>query len=186
MRAALLTCLVAVVPTIAEAGELDLNLGLQATTTEWPADHGGGGTLDLGFWFTDWIGATFLGKEHYAAVDERFMTYLSVNAAVRHDFGPVRVTGSLGLVHQHEETGSAIMEQPFGALFGIGDGIRHRAGSRTGVSIATPVFHYAKGAVFVALDVDATVFSENERGPQWMTSAGISVGATYDFTVVVK
>jgi len=29
--------------------------------------------------------------------------------------------------------------------------------------------------VFVALDLDATVFSENERGPQWMTSAGISV-----------
>jgi hypothetical protein len=165
----------------ASAGELDMDLGLQATTTGWPDDHGGGPTLGASWWFRPWIGATFIAKEHYATVDDRFMSYFSFNAAVRRVLGPVRLTGTLGIVHQHEEPRAAIMEQPFQALFGVGDGIRHRMASRAGFSLGLPFSTHGHGDYYVALDVDGTVFADEDRGPRWMTSAGLSIGFTYDF-----
>src|SRR5215207_9766493 len=134
-NAAVSLTLLAVLAGPASAGELDMNLGLQATTTDWPSDNGGGPTLGAGWWFRPWIAATFVGKEHYATVDDRFMSYFSVNAATRYELGPVRLGASLGVVHQHEESRAAIMEQPVQALFGVGDGIRHRMASRAGFSL---------------------------------------------------
>jgi hypothetical protein len=165
----------------ASAGELDIDLGLQATTTGWPGDHGGGPTLEAAWWFTPWLGATFVGKSHYATVDDRFMSYFSVNAALRRPLGRVWLTGSLGIVHQHEESYAAIMEQPVQSLFGVGDGIRHRMASRAGLSLGLPVSSHARGDYYVALDVDGTLFADRDRGPRWMSSAGLSVGFTYDF-----
>lgn len=175
----------ALLPSSASAGEADLNLGLQATTTDWPADHGGGGHLDLGYWFASvgdtHFGAKYVGKEHYATVDERLMTYLSINAAVRQDFGDLRLVGTLGAVHQHEETREQLMEAPFSSALGIGDGIRHRAGARAGISVLMPVVKHRRGQFYIALDLDATAFSEDTRGPRWMSSGGLSFGATFDF-----
>ncbi len=171
----------ALLPATAHAGELDLNLGLMATTTEWPEDHGGGGSLDVGYWFTDTFGAKFIGKEQFAAIDQRLMTYLSINAAAHHTFGSVRLIATLGLVHQHEETRAALEEAPLSAFLGIGDGIRHRAGSRAGFSIAVPILEHRRGEWYLAFDLDSTVFTENTRGPRWMSSGGVSVGLTFDF-----
>ena len=170
----------------ATGGELDMNLGLQATTTGWPDDNGGGPALDASWWFRPWLGASFIGKEHYASVDDRMMSYFSVNAAARHDLGRLRLTGTLGLVHQHEESRAAIMEQPVQALFGVGDGIRHRMGSRAGFSLGLPFSTHGHGDYFVALDVDGTVFADADRGPRWMSSAGLSIGFTYDFAARTK
>jgi len=163
------------------AGELDLHLGVQGTTTAWDGDHGGGAALDVGYWFLPWFGASFIGKEQYATIDDRFLSYFSVNAAARHTFGPLRLTGTLGVVHQHEEPRAAVMSQPLQALFGVGDGIRHRMAARTGVSLAWPFAQYDHGDLYVALDVDGTLFADDDRGPRWMTNAGLSLGFTYDF-----
>ncbi len=165
----------------AAAGEIDLGLGLQGTTTAWPSDKGGGGTLDLRYWFLPWVGATFLAKEQYAPVDDRFMSYFSLNGALRQPVGPLRLTGTLGLVHQHEEPRAAIDAMPISSLFGVGDGIRHRMAGRVGAQLALPVWNYGRGDLFVAIDLDVTKFMDTDRGPSWMTSAGASFGATYDF-----
>lgn len=165
----------------ASAGELDLDLGLQATTTGWPEDHGGGPAFGAAWWFKPWIGATFIAKEHFATVDDRFMSYFSVNAGLRRAFGPVRLTGTLGAVHQHEEPYAAIMHQPVQALFGVGDGIRHRMASRAGLSLGVPLRTHGRGDYYLAFTLDGTVFADNDRGPRWMSSAGVSVGFTYDF-----
>lgn len=163
----------------ARAGELDLNLGLQATTTAWRDDHGGGPALAVGYWLRSWIGAAFVGKEHYIAVDERFASYFSANAAVRRELGRVRLGAMLGVVHQHEQTRAAIEAQPLASLMGIGDGTRHRAGGRGALSVALPFRPHDKGDWYVALDVDATRFTDDDRGPRWMASTGVSVGFTY-------
>jgi len=173
--------LVILVAGRASAGELDVDLGLQATTTGWADDNGGGPTLGASWWFLSWVGATFIGKEQYATVDDRMMSYFSVNGAFRRELGPMRLTGTLGFVHQHEEPRAAIMEQPLQAVFGVGDGIRHRMGSRAGFSLGLPFTTHGHGDYFVALDIDGTVFAESDRGPRWMTSAGLSIGFTYDF-----
>jgi hypothetical protein len=164
------------------AGELDLNLGLQATHTAWSDDAGGGPTLGATYWFKDWIGASFIGKEHYAQVDQRYMSYFSLNAAFRTEAGPLWLVGTAGFVHQHEETKAAFDAQPLASMFGVADGMRHRMASRLGGQIAYPFSDREKGQWYVALDLDGTYFAEEERGPQWMQSVGLSVGFTHDFS----
>jgi hypothetical protein len=179
MRSVLIICILST--TAAAAGELDLDLGVQATTTPWQGDHGGGTVYGLGYWFLPWIGVTYLGKEQYATIDDRFLIYFSLNVAGRQELGPLRLTGTLGLVHEHEEPRAAVDAQPLEAVFGVGDGIRHRMAGRAGAQVALPVWDYGRGTMFVALDVDFTKFMDMDKGPSWMTSAGVSLGATYDF-----
>ena len=181
MRTAVLLVLLGMTTTTARAGELDIGLGLQALTTKWDNDRGGSVALDASWWFRDWIGASFIGKEGHAQVDDRFLSYFSVNAAFRHAFGRVRVTGTLGVVHQHEEPGPVVMDEPLQSALGVADGIRHRMAARSGVSIALPFTEHDHGDWYVALDIDGTVFGDDDRGPRWMTNAGLSVGFTYDF-----
>lgn len=166
----------------ARAGELDLDLGAQATATAWSGDHGGGAAYGATWMFRPWLGAAFVGKEQYATVDDRVLSYFSVNAVARHGLGRFRITGQLGVVHQHEEPRAALMEQPFQSLLGVGDGIRHRAGGRAGISLALPFHAHDHGDWYVALDLDGTVFGDDDRGPRWMTGAGLSVGFTYDWS----
>ena len=165
----------------AAAGELDLNFGLQATHTAWPDDTGGGPTLQVGWWFKDWVGISFVGKEHYAPVDDRYMSYFSFNATFRAPAGPVWLGGSLGAVHQHEETMEAIERQPIASAFGVADGMRHRMAVRTGFQVALPIATLHRGDMYLALDIDGTYFGEEERGPMWMQSIGLSLGVTRDF-----
>lgn len=179
---ALLTTLALVSPSVASAGELDVNLGLQATHTAWSDDRGGGPTLSASWFFSDWLGANFTGKEHYASIDERLMSYFSLNAVFRTHVEKVRLAATVGLVHQHEQTRETIDAMPIASAFGVADGIRHRMASRAGVQVAVPFFdRQGKGDVYVALDLDTTYFAEQERGPRWMMSAGLSVGVTHDF-----
>ena len=93
----------------------------------------------------------------------------------------MRLAGTAGAVHQHEEPYAALMDQPVGALFGVGDGIRHRAGGRVGAQLALPFRDHRHGDWYLALDLDATAFLDADRGPRWMSSAGLSVGFSYDF-----
>jgi len=166
----------------ADAGELDLDFGPQATTTAWPGDHGGGAALAATWYFRPWIGATFIGKEQYATVDDRILSYYSVNAAARDRLGLLRLIGTLGIVHQHEEPRSAIMEQPVQSIFGVGDGIRHRMAGRAGIELAWPFRSHAHGDYYLALALDGTLFADSDRGPRWMTSIGLAVGFSYDWS----
>ena len=180
MKAVLVACLVTASPAF--AGELDMNLGLQATHTGWDDDHGGGPSLGVSWLFEPWIGINFLGKEHYATVDDRLMSYFSLNAIVRTTLGDrVRLAGTAGLVHQHEETRAAIEAMPLASAFGVADGLRHRMATRAGAQLAFPFRDRAKGDWYLALDLDATAFAEEDRGPRWMMSAGLSIGFTHDF-----
>jgi hypothetical protein len=165
----------------ATAGELDLNLGLQTTHTAWDDDHGGGPTLAATYLFRPWIGMSFIGKEHYGTVDDRLMSYYSFNAVFRTEIERFRLTGNAGVVHQHEETRAAIEAQPLASIFGVADGMRHRMASRAGAQLALPFRDRAKGDWYLGLDIDVTYFAEEDRGPRWMTSIGLSIGFTHDF-----
>jgi hypothetical protein len=183
MRIALLALvIVSVLAPRADAGELDLNFGLQATHTAWDDDRGGGPTAAATWFFTRAFGINFTGKEHYATVDERYMTYLSINAVARHTFNDsLRVSAMLGAVHQHEETREVIEAMPLESALGVADGIRHRMASRGGIQLAIPFSRLAAGDMYMALDLDTTVFADKDRGPRWMMSAGLSLGVTHDF-----
>ncbi|MEO8701841.1 MAG: hypothetical protein ABI867_17485 [Kofleriaceae bacterium] len=183
MRIALvLLPVLALIPRVAQAGELDLNFGLQATHTAWDDDHGGGPTASVSWFFTPAFAVNFTGKEHYATVDERYMTYLSVNGVARTMLGDsLRVSAMLGVVHQHEETQDIVDAMPLESALGVADGIRHRMASRAGAQLAIPFSQLAQGDMYIALDLDTTVFADKDRGPRWMMSAGLSLGVTHDF-----
>jgi hypothetical protein len=183
MRIALaLLPLTVLFPRVADAGELDLNVGLQTTHTAWDDDHGGGPTAAVSWFFTRSFGVNFTGEEHYATIDERYMSYFSLNAVARTMLGDsLRVSGLLGVVHQHEETGDIVEAMPLESALGVADGIRHRMASRAGAQLAIPFSRLAAGDMYVALDVDTTVFADKDRGPRWMMSAGLSLGVTHDF-----
>ena len=61
-------------------------------------------------------------------IDDRVLTYLSLGSTLYGHIGIARPYVRLALVHQHEEPTSAYRDDPFGAMFGVGDGIRHRGG----------------------------------------------------------
>jgi hypothetical protein len=164
----------------ARAGELDLDAGLQAATTSWANDHGGELAGYIGYWFVPWLGASYLGKEGYATVDDRFLSYFSFNLTARAPIGPMRLVGELGIVHQHEESRAAWENQPFMSVVGVADGIRHRYAGRAGVSLRQPLARTDVAEVYAALDLDSTLFADTDKGPRWMWCAGLSMGFTYD------
>jgi hypothetical protein len=164
----------------ARAGELDLGVGLGATTTAWHGDRGGGPTIDASWWFTDWLAGTYAGKEQYASVDERLLSYFSVGASVRHAVGPTFVVGSLAIVHQHEEPWPGVEHQPVGSVIGVGDEIRHRGGGRAALHVIIPFHAHDHGDFYASIDLDTTAFAD-DHGPSWMMSAGASLGFSYDF-----
>ncbi len=170
----------ALAPSPARAGELDVDVGLAATTTAWAGDRGGGGTLDISWWLRPYLGVSFIGKAQYATVDERLLEYLSVNIEGRRAAGPTRLIATLGLVHQHEEPLPGVADQPIQSILGVGDGIRHRAGLRGGARVALPIRRHRHGDFYAALEADATWFGD-DRGPRWMIGAGLALGFTYDF-----
>jgi hypothetical protein len=179
MRNAIAACVLVAMSGVARAGELDVNLGLQATHTAWDDDHGGGPTAGVAYFVTPWFGVGFIGKEHYATVDDRLMSYFGLNAVFRARVERLRLTAAAGVVHQHEETRAAIEAMPLESAFGVADGMRHRMASRLGAQLALPIAPRAKGDWYVALDLDGTMFGEAARGPRWMMSAGLSIGLTH-------
>jgi hypothetical protein len=184
MRTSAMTvALVATLAGTARAGELDLALGLDAADSEWDEDHLGHGTFKLGYrFFRPWFQITYFGKLGYASVDDRMLTHLSLGPEIRPPIPGTRLRpyARAMVVHQHEESRSAVEDQPFQALIGVGDGIRHRGGVGGGLGLELPFVQHRKGDWYASLDLNATYFPD-DRGPQRYLAAGLSVGFKWDF-----
>jgi hypothetical protein len=167
---------------LARAGELDTALGLDAADSEWQEDHLSYGTFKLGYRFgLPWFQLTYIGKLGYASVDERLLTYLSLGPEIRpHLFERVRPYARGLVVHQHEENVDAAQNQPYQALVGVGDGIRHRAGVAAGLGLEIPFAEHLQGDFYASIDLAATYFPD-DRGPHRYLTAGASIGLKWDF-----
>ena len=162
------------------AGELDLAVGAGASTSTWEGDGGGGSRLELSYFFRrlPWLAPMFVGKVEYSTIDDRISTYFSLGAQARRELGPVLGVARAGIVHAHEESMAAVLAAPFEALFGVGDGIRHRAGCNAGVGLQVPFGHHRRGDFYGAVDVGATWFFD-DRGPSWYLSGGVAIGVRF-------
>lgn len=167
---------------LAHAGEFDLALGLDAADSDWDEDRLSYGTFKAGYRFAGlpWFQLTYIGKLGYATVDERMLTYLSFGPEVRPAlFDAVRPYARGTVVHQHEENVDAAQEQPFQALVGVGDGIRHRAGVAGAIGLEVPFAQHRVGDFYASLDLSATYFPD-DRGPHRYLTAGLSIGFKWD------
>ena len=165
-------------PRPAEAGEVQVALGLSGHGTNWPGDGAGSGTLRLGYRFIDLVGIYFLGRLGYGAVDDRVLVSISAGAQVWGRLGVTRPYARLGLLHNHEEPWPAVRHQLGGALLGVGDGIRHRTGLEAGLGIDIPVWRRARWELVVTIEANASWLTYS-TGPDWYWGGGLGFGFHY-------
>lgn len=165
-------------------GELDLALGAAlggSGGNEWSGDGAiPYGLLRLGYRHDDWIGPIIVGREGYAPVDERLLTLTSFGAQAWAKLGETRPYARLAWLHQHEESIAFAREEPFGVLFGVGKGIRHRGGMGAAIGVDLPfeksetLIWFASGEAWVDW-----FFVSEAPGPAWYAGGAVAVGFDY-------
>lgn len=164
--------------TPATAADFQLELGADATGTEWRGDFVGSGSLKLGFRFADIAGVYFQGREGYGLVDQRVITQVAIGGQVWGRLGGTRPYGRLSLLHQHEES-IAVIAGDVGSMFlGIGDGIRHRFGGELGAGLQIPFWDKKDLAFFAVVDGYAKLLPD-DLGPWVQAGGGLGLGLNY-------
>lgn len=160
--------------------QLQVESSVSVTKTEWRGDVGGLSALKIALAPTDWLGIYFLGRLGLASVDERMLTLVTFGAQVwplgRGEIAPYL---RAAIAHQHEETLSVVANEPAGALFGIGDGIRHRGGLEAGVGLDLTLFQADGFGVYGTIGATFDWFYD-PRGPAVYAGGGLGLGLTYD------
>jgi hypothetical protein len=166
----------------AEAADVLVSTGAAARASSWRGDVGGGGELRFGLRMAR-VAAFDVGvREELSTIDQRLNTGLFLGFAGYVPLGRVRPLARVYGVHQHEEGLVSVRAHPLGAVFGIGPGIRHRAG--VGGALG---FEAALGRrlgvdwVFVTT-VDATHFPDASLGPSNYLGLGIALGIAVPIT----
>jgi hypothetical protein len=160
-------------------GELIVSLGIGPGGTDWRGDATGYGNLKLGFRLFRIATLFVQGRLGYGAVDQRMLTMLSIGIDLT---APIKQAGYLrgfaAWVHQHEEPGPSIANDPGGAFFGIGNGIRHRAGVQAGLGFDAivwkrPNYEFTVGpeAMFAWLTYSS--------GPSWFGLVSLNAGGHF-------
>lgn len=175
---ALLVGLIALAGRPARAGEVEVRVGLAGAATDWKDDGAGVGALTIGYRFIDLVGIYIFGRLGFGAVDDRVLTCLGLGAQIWGRLGIVRPYARLGLLHIHEEPWTAVTHEPFGALLGVGDGIRHRTGLELGLGADIPVFKRGRVELFTGLEANAAWVTFSS-GPSWYWGGGVSFGMHY-------
>ncbi len=94
-------------------------------------------------------------------------------------FETVRPTLRAFAIHQHEEPLISAAEAPAGTLFGIGAGIRHRAGGGGTLGLEIPFAKKGDLEGVIRPTTTFVVLSEGDIGPQAYFTLGVSLGLNY-------
>ena len=159
-------------------GEPLASFGGAAGSSTWRGDPAGFAALKLGYRFKDFIAPYYLGRNGYAVVNDRTLTALQFGVQVWGRIGTVRPYVRLGGMHQHEESQQAVRADPGGALFGVGDGIRHRWGGEGALGFDWPFFHHEKFALVATVEAVGDYFGD-QKGPGFYVFGAAGLGATY-------
>ena len=174
----LVLCFVLSGARAARAGDFQLEIGLTGAATEWRGDAAVYSSLELGYRFADIVGIYAMGRLGYGAVDERMLTLLGIGAQVWGRIGVARPYARIGFAHQHEESLVVVRDDVGGALLGVGDGIRHRAGGEGAIGVDVPFFKRDQVQLFGTVEGYALWFP-NTQGPNVYAGGGIGLGMSY-------
>jgi hypothetical protein len=179
MRAWPIALLLALAP-VAHAGEIQIDAGTALLASSWQGDFAGGGMLRLGYRFKRVISIDFVGWEQLAVVNDRMDTGLTFGVTGFIPLRRVRPSLRLFAIHQHEEGVVSVAQTPAGFLFGIGSGIRHRAGGGLTLGAEIP-FHKSKNGDFewvILADLEGIWFPD-PLGPTFYWGGNLGVGFNY-------
>lgn len=167
-------------PTSAHAGSaLQAGLGVIGSGSTWRGDGGGGSAVRVGYRFTDWLAVDSLIAEQLFSVDQRMNTGLTLGVSAYWPRQGVRPTARIYAIHQHEEGLVSVLDNPLGVLFGIGDGIRHRAGGGLSAGAEIPFLERGRWEWCVVSNAAATYFPDTSLGPAWYVSGFVGIGLNY-------
>lgn len=153
-------------------GELFAGLGGSAGLTDWSGDPISYGAFGLGLRLYEMITPFAEARIGYGRVDQRLLTFLSIGV-----MGTYHVTNKIaprilvGAVHQHEESLAAVAQEPWGAVLGIGGGIRHRAGVQFGVACDFKVYDKGRFVLSVGPELRGAYLTYSS-GPSWYGQLG--------------
>ncbi|HHH30147.1 MAG TPA: hypothetical protein ENK57_17640 [Polyangiaceae bacterium] len=158
---------------------VDGGAGFVAST--WRGDFGGVTNLRIGVRFIDIIAPYAQLTVGYATVDQRMLTTVAIGAQIwAPENWPLRLYGRVAALHQHEEAVSVIAGDFGKALFGVGDGIRHRPGLELAAGVDVPFWDNGDDLEFYGLvDGGAKIFPDS-LGPVAYPGAGMNVGLNYE------
>ena len=168
-----------VAPAPAAAGELQLDGRAHLKASTWRGDYAGGGQIRFGYRFVKIIAVDLAIWEELASVATPLNTGLTAGVTAAIPLDGVRPTLRVYAIHQHEEPLISVAEAPLGVVFGLGDGIRHRAGGGAALGLEIP-FHKRGDLELVALPtLSATLFSEDALGPRAYFGVAGGIGFNY-------
>jgi hypothetical protein len=162
----------------AAAAEFQLKTGILGETSTWRADPAMTGALQLGLRFGDLASVYMQGRVGYAGVDQRMLTMVQIGGQIWGRLGKARPYFRFGLVHQHEESWAAVDGDVFGAMFGVGDGIRHRGGFEWAGGVDVPLAQVKRTQFFASGEGLVTWFPD-PRGPAAYSGLLLSLGLNY-------
>jgi hypothetical protein len=170
--------LLLVCPGAARAGEIQLSAMAGGEGSAWHGDGAGFAGLRLGYRFVDVVAPYFMFRAGYANVNERVLELLQVGVQAWARIGTARPYARFGFVHQHEESWPAVNHDVFGALFGVGDGIRHRGGFEGALGVDIPFRQYKSFQFHATVEGFCTGFPD-PRGPVAYGGAITGIGFNY-------
>jgi hypothetical protein len=165
-------------PRAAHAHDARLNISLSGAGSEWGSDAAAWGGLGLGFRFFDLVGIHAIGRFGYGTVDQRMLTLLAIGAQIWGRIGPTRPYARIAFIHQHEEPIAAVEQNIGGAIFGVGDGIRHRGGAEGALGVEWPFFQRLPWGLFASAELSFAGFP-NSSGPGWYFLGSLGFGVQY-------
>lgn len=175
---ALLVLVLTLPAATAHAGEIQLSALAGGQGSSWRSDVTGFVGLRFGYRFKDIVAPYLLMRAGYANVDQRVVELLQIGVQVWARIGPTRPYARVGLVHQHEEPWSAVKADAFGALLGVGDGIRHRGGVEGALGVDLPFKEYKGFQFHATIEALLTGFPD-VRGPGIYAGGVAGIGFNY-------
>ena len=119
-------------------------------------------------------------REGYGKVDERLLTLLGFGVEGRLELEGVTPWLRLSWLHQHEESIDFAKEEPFGVVFGVGRGIRHRGGVGFGAGADVPFAKSGDIDWFFGGELFADyLFASEAPGPDLYAGAALSIGGSH-------
>ena len=162
----------------ARAGEVQFATAVGGEGSSWKGDGAGFAGIQLGYRFRDIVAPYFLGRIGYATIDHRVIEMLQLGVQLWARLGIVRPYLRLGVIHQHEEPWNSVKGDGWGALLGVGDGIRHRAGFEGALGIDVPFFQRKAWQVHARVEGFATGFPDS-KGPVVYGGGTLGLGINY-------
>jgi hypothetical protein len=166
-------------PAAKPRGELFAGLGSSVGLSDWSGDPVGYGALAVGMRFWGILTPFAEARVGGGRVDQRMLTFLSLGIA-----GTIPVSKKIaprvfvGAVHQHEESLAVVAEEPFGALLGIGGGIRHRAGVQFGAGCDFRVYEKDRFVLTIGPELRGAYLTYSS-GPSWYGQIGVAANGHF-------